>query len=114
MKASIVTRLDRLNRRVPPVWKDLGRHRRGLDDGRRVIGRRRAKANPHAQAANRNAMRESELIKTARTETAAYDVLTLLMHRHGASFVLDVLRYWHVVASLESPRRKAGRGPQRQ
>ena len=44
--------------------------------------------------------KRKETYDTAATETAAYDVLDLLMRLNGARPVLDMLRYWYVVSSL--------------
>ena len=41
----------------------------------------------------------------AATETAAYDVLALLMRLNGARPVLDILRYWYVVSSLTGKQK---------
>ena len=41
----------------------------------------------------------------AATETAAYDVLAMLMRLNGARPVLDILRYWYVISSLTGKRK---------
>ena len=51
----------------------------------------------------------TETYDTAATETAAYDVLALLMRLNGARPVLDILRYWYVVSSLTRKRKTAAR-----
>ena len=49
--------------------------------------------------------RRTETYDAAATETAAYDVLALLMRLNGARPVLDILRYWYVISSLTGKRK---------
>lgn len=49
--------------------------------------------------------RHDATLETAADEVRAYDLLEMLMRRHGVKMTLDVLRYWYVVSSLSGTRR---------
>ena len=56
---------------------------------------------------------DDNTMTTAADETRAYDVLALLLQRHGPRVCLDVLRYWYVVTTIDNRRdlaRVNGRG----
>ncbi len=56
---------------------------------------------------------DDNTMTTAADETRAYDVLALLLQRHGTRACLDVLRYWYVVTTIDNRRdlaRVNGRG----
>jgi hypothetical protein len=44
-----------------------------------------------------------------RRQTIAHDVLAQLIALNGVDHVTHFLRYWYVVSSLDTKRRRAGR-----